>query len=124
MRARSMFLGFGLGLGLGFIVASIAATTATNLGLSITIFNPLVIAANPTAPMVACNAPPGTPVAALATSGGDGNAITWMPLTGSSDFSQTGANLTVGSNGIAPGHCPVAPALSAAQTVTITASQE
>ena len=58
---------------------------------------------------VACDAPPGTVVARLMMSGGDGNPIAYtMHGPGSSngpDFRIRGSVIVVGLHGIAPAHC-------------------
>ena len=108
MRKHSMLAGFGAGLVLGFAAMSIAATTATSLGLSITIYNPLLVSASPAAPMVPCNTPAGTVAAAVATSAGDGNPVT-LSFAGSADFALSGSDIVVGANGIAAADCPAAP---------------
>jgi len=57
---------------------------------------------------LACLSPPGTVIAVLSTSGGDGNPISYS-LSGTapivSDLMINGTALVVGRSGIAPAHC-------------------
>ena len=69
---------------------------------------------------IACSAPPGTIVAPLLPSGGDGTAVAFS-ITGSgvaSDLVIRGSDLTVGPSGIALAHC------SSTSKVNVTASQK
>jgi hypothetical protein len=86
---------------------SVAVSQTTSATLSITIqFAPLVIAFSPASPTEACNTAAGTVVAAVSTTGGDGNAVT-LSLTGgdTTDFALSGSNIVVGPNGIAAANC-------------------
>lgn len=67
---------------------------------------------------VPCNAPPGTIVAAIRSSGGDGSPVALSLSAGdTADFALSGATIVVAAGGIAPGHCDLL------RTVTITATQ-
>jgi hypothetical protein len=68
-------------------------------------------------PQIACNAPAGTLVMALQTSGGDGNPITYAIAGDTTDFALSGSNVVVGNNGIAPANC------GKPNAVTVTATQ-
>lgn len=75
------------------------------------------------APTIACNAPAGTVVAALGTTGGDGNASTFTATGGdTSDFTVNGTNVVVGPNGIAAANCPPANQTNT-ENLTVTATQ-
>jgi hypothetical protein len=68
---------------------------------------------------VACDAPPGTVVARLLTSGGDGNPISYKISAGdSADFRLRGDSIVVGYNGISPAHC------GSNRSLAITATQK
>ena len=107
----------------GLVFGAVAATVSTTGQLSITVFNPPIVSFNPANPQVVCNAAPGTQVAAVTVSGGDGKAITQTLSGDTTDFALTGGNVVVGTNGIAASSCPVPPALTAPQSVTVTATQ-
>ena len=67
---------------------------------------------------VPCDAPPGTVVARILMSGGDGNAISYTMSGGDrADFRIRGSVIVVGPNRINPGHC------GTNQTLSITATQ-
>jgi len=69
---------------------------------------------------IACSAPPGTIVASLLPSGGDGTAVAFS-ITGrgvASDLVISGSHLAVGPSGIAVAHC------GSISNVTVTASQK
>jgi hypothetical protein len=67
---------------------------------------------------VPCYAPPGTIVARILMSGGDGNPISYRVTGGdAADFRIRGRVVVVGLNGINPAHC------GSNQTLTITATQ-
>jgi hypothetical protein len=62
--------------------------------------------------------PPGTSVASINLSGGDGNPIS-LGMTGdTTDFAISGSKIVVSKSGIAPGHC------RAVYTVTVKATQK
>jgi hypothetical protein len=77
--------------------------------------NPLVMAF---AASLACNSPPGTVVARLLPTGGDGKAITFSIVGDTADFRIRGTVIVVNVNGIDPTHC------GSTRTVTVTASQQ
>lgn len=67
---------------------------------------------------VACDAPPGTVVARLLMSGGDGNPISYKISAGdSADFRIRGSTVVVGVNAIDPAHC------GSSRSLAITATQ-
>jgi hypothetical protein len=96
--------------------------------LPITIQAPLVIVFTPPNPTIPCNAAPGTVVAALSVTGGDGNPATYTASSGdTTDFAVApgangGANVAVGSAGIAAANCGTATGPKI-ENVGITASQ-
>jgi hypothetical protein len=66
---------------------------------------------------LACNAPPGTVVARLLMSGGDGNPISYRITGGdSADFRIRGSVVVVGYAGIDPTHCGTNTSLSVTAT--------
>jgi hypothetical protein len=69
-------------------------------------------------PAVPCEAVPGTVVASVRVSGGDGNPVT-MTISGGDvgDFALSGTDLVVAGGGIAPARC------GSVRTVTIQATQ-
>jgi hypothetical protein len=67
---------------------------------------------------VPCDAPPGTVVARLLLSGGDGNPISYAISGDTEDFRIRGSVIVVGSAGIDPAHC------GWNRTITITATQQ
>src|SRR5215831_7794321 len=82
------------------------SATAT---LQITILPALNTSITPANPSVVCNAPPGTLVGVLSTTGGNGNPATYNLSGGDmADFAIASANLVVGPNGIAAANCPAA----------------
>jgi hypothetical protein len=85
--------------------------------LTITIQAPLAVAFAPTAPSVPCNAPAGTIVAAVSTSGGNGNAPTLAMTGDTADFALAGSNIVVGPAGIAAASC------GTTRMTTVTATQ-
>ena len=116
MKAPIVAALFGLGLALlpaGSQAGNVSGT------LSIKIQPALAISFAPTSPTVDCTAAPGTVVAAISTSGGNGNAAT-PAITGgnSTDFAISGSNIVVAANGIASANC------GKTQSVTITATQQ
>jgi hypothetical protein len=67
---------------------------------------------------VACDAPPGTVVAQLIMSGGDGNPISYAISGGDrADFRLRGRAVVVGVNGISPTHC------GSNRSISVTATQ-
>jgi hypothetical protein len=67
---------------------------------------------------VPCNAAPGSYIASVYTSGGDGTAITLQITGDTADFALDGMDLVVGKSGISPRHC------GTNQAVSITATQK
>jgi len=66
---------------------------------------------------IPCSVLPGTVVASINLSGGDGSPIS-LGMTGDAgDFAISGSNVVVGKSGITPSRC------GTVQTVTITARQ-
>jgi hypothetical protein len=68
---------------------------------------------------LACNSPPGTVVARLLPSGGDGKPILYK-LTGgdTADFRVRGTVIVVGLNGFNPAHC------GTTVSIAVTATQD
>jgi hypothetical protein len=100
------------------IVGSQAQAGSVTATLPITIQAPLALVFNPAAPLIPCNAAPGTVVSALSLTGGDGNPGTFTASGGdTSDFAASGTNAVVGPNGIAAAHC------GQINNVTITGTQ-
>ena len=65
-----------------------------------------------------CEMPPGAIIAAIRTTGGDGNPVTLQWSGGdNTDFALNAASLVVSAAGIAPVHC------GSTRSVTVTASQ-
>jgi hypothetical protein len=84
--------------------------------------SPLTVSFNPPSPSIACEAAPGSVVSSLVPSGGNGNPITYSPLSGdTADFrlSSTSppANVIVGPSGITPANC------GTTSSVDVTATQ-
>jgi hypothetical protein len=93
------------------------AGTATGT-LPIAIQSPLQIVFTPANPQIPCNAPTGTKVAAISTTGGTGNPVTFTASAGdTSDFAVSGTNVVVGPNAIAAANC------GSTQNIQVTASQ-
>ena len=112
-------------LAAALLVAAVSTAHAGSASatLSITIQAPFKITVIPANPSIACNAAPGTPVAALSMTGGDGNPVTYAAGGGdTSDFAVSGSNVVVGPNGIAAANCP-AIGQTSTQTLTVTATQ-
>jgi hypothetical protein len=91
--------------------------------LQITVQAPLQIVFTPPNPTVICSATPGTVVAALSVTGGDGNAPTWAISGDTTDFALSGSNIVIAAGGITAAGCPVAPALTKLDNVVVTATQ-
>jgi hypothetical protein len=68
-------------------------------------------------PSVACDAPPGTVVARLLLSGGDGNPISYTISGDTADFRLRGSVIVVGYAGIDRAHC------GSNRMINVTASQ-
>jgi hypothetical protein len=103
---------------LALLASSPAWAGSATATLPITIQAPLVVSANPPNPTVACNAAPGTAVAALSVTGGNGNPVTYQATAGdTTDFTTSGANLVVAPNGINPNNC------GKTNNVAVTATQ-
>jgi hypothetical protein len=100
-----------------------ARAGTTSATLSVTIQAPLVITLNPPAPALACNAVPGTIVTTLGVTGGDGNPVTYTIGGDTADFALSLPNIVVAPGGITPAGCPVLPALTKIDSVSITATQ-
>jgi hypothetical protein len=66
---------------------------------------------------VACNAPPGTVVARMLISGGDGKPVSYAITGDTADFRIRGSVVVVGYTGINPTHC------GSNRTITVTANQ-
>ena len=93
---------------LGLLLLPLHARAASTVSqtLSIVVQGSFVLVVNPSSVTLACAAAPGTVVASMTTSGGDGNAITFT-LTGNNttDFVISGKNVVVAPAGIAPANC-------------------
>jgi hypothetical protein len=101
----------------GLLASPAFAGTATG-SLEVTIQAPFAEVCTPGAPTIACNAPAGTVVAAITTTGGDGNTATFTATGGdTTDFAVSGSNVVVGPNGIAAADC------GKTNNLTITATQ-
>ena len=110
----SRFL-MGLSIGIG-ISAAQAASSVTGT-VTITLQAPLKVVFAPTAPTVACTAAPGTVVATLSTTGGDGSPASFTATGGDTDdFAVSGSNVVVGPNGVAAASCGATENLSVAAT--------
>jgi hypothetical protein len=112
-------------LALALVVAAAPHAHAGSVtgSVTITIQQLLKLVFTPAAPTVLCNAPAGTVVAALSTTGGDGNAVTYTATGGdTADFAVNGTNVVVGPNGIAAANCPPA-GQTTTENVTIQATQ-
>jgi hypothetical protein len=66
---------------------------------------------------VPCNAPPGTVVARMLMSGGDGNPIGYTISGDTADFRIRGSVIVVGLAGLDPTHC------NSTRSVTVKATQ-
>jgi len=95
--------------------ARAASATAT---LLITVLPPLSVSFSPASPSIGCGAAPGTVVAAVATAGGDGNAVSLAIAGDTGDFALSGSNVVVGPNGVAPANC------GKTNSVTVSATQQ
>lgn len=93
---------------LGLLLLPLQAWAANTVSqtLSIVVQGNFVLVVNPSSASLACAAAPGTIVASMTTSGGDGNAITFT-LTGNNttDFVISGKNVVVAPAGIVPANC-------------------
>ncbi len=112
---KHRYWAFGLALLCGG-AAHAAQTTVTGT-LAISILPPLTVAIQPASGTVACNAPAGTVISAISTAGGDGSPVSLAISGDITDFSLSGANIVVGSGGIAAASC------GTKQNVSVTASQ-
>jgi len=112
-------------LALALVVAAAPHAHAGSVtgSVTITIQQPLKLVFTPAAPTVPCNAPAGTVLSALSTTGGDGNAVAYTATGGdTADFTVNGTNVVVGPNGIAAANCPPA-GQTTTENLTITATQ-
>ena len=112
-------------LALALVVAAAPHAHAGSVtgSVTITIQQPLKLVFTPAAPTVSCNAPAGTVLSALSTTGGDGNAVAYTATGGdTADFTVNGTNVVVGPNGIAAANCPPA-GQTTTENLTITATQ-
>lgn len=101
-----------------FTVAFALTVLAASQSQAGTVQQALALVFNPATPTIACNATPGTVVAAVSTTGGDGNAATFATSGGdTTDFVVNGTNVVVGPSGIAASSC------GKTMTVTVTATQ-
>jgi hypothetical protein len=114
-----------LAWGLAFFAASIVAAKSnvavaaqTSAALSVTVATPLTVTLAPATATVVCNAAPGTVIAKIITTGGNGGAISF--LSDATDFVAAGSNVAVGAGGIAG--CPP-PGGSKTEIVKISATQ-
>lgn len=119
---RSLFRSVAAAAALGFTAVATAQAGSVSGTLTIVIAPPaLAMVINPSNANEACEAPAGTVVSQLSTSGGDGNPATFAvaPVNpGATDFVISGSNVVVGANGIVAGDC------GETQVFTITASQQ
>jgi hypothetical protein len=115
-------LAFAIALGLSH--GALAAGISTSSNLTITVTGVPIIGFSPNNPMISCTLAAGTVVSAVSITGGDGQPITLALSSDTTDFALSGtappANVIVGPNGIT---CPVAPATSTTDIVTVTATQ-
>jgi hypothetical protein len=93
-----------LALGLAFFAAAIVAAKSyaaqtASAALSVTVAMPLTVTLAPAKATVPCNAAPGTLIAAIITTGGNGGPITF--LSDATDFLVAGAKVVVGPGGLA-----------------------
>lgn len=124
MKLRGLIVGAVLGV-VGFATG---ATVTTSGQISITIFNPLTISFSPSSPLIPCNAAAGTLVSTATFGAGDGNTIVPSATGDTGDFalgalSGNSVPIEVGPNGINPSHCPVPPALTSIQNLTVSGTQ-
>lgn len=101
----------------GAIWAGLASAASVKQNVAIHIYTPLAIVVTPASPTVPCDAPPGTAVATISYTYGDGDAIDAPTISPTGDFALSGMNIVVGPNGIAATNC------GTTENVTITADQ-
>jgi hypothetical protein len=104
-----------------------AAAVSVSGKLQVIITSVPLLGFNPPNPSVPCSIPAGTPISAVAVTGGNGNPITLGISDPTSSFVLDGttppANVIPGPNGLAAAACPAAGAPSITDIVTITATQ-
>jgi hypothetical protein len=97
-----------LALALALVSALLAPGIANpaqtaSAALSVTVAMPLKVSVAPATATVVCNAAPGTVVAKIITTGGNGGPISL--LSDATDFVVAGSNVAVGAGGIAAASC-------------------
>ena len=109
---------FTVAFALTVLAASQSQAGTVTATVPVTVQQALALVFNPATPTIACNATPGTVVAAVSTTGGDGNAATFATSGGdTTDFVVNGTNVVVGPSGIAASSC------GKTNDVTVTAPQ-
>jgi hypothetical protein len=117
---KALAFAVALGLSHGAFAAGISASS----NLTITVTGVPIIGFSPNNPTLSCTLAAGTVVSSISVTGGDGGPITLALSGDTTNFALSGtvppANVIVGPNGTA---CPVAPATSITDIVTVTATQ-
>ena len=107
-------------------VPTLAHAGSVSAPLTVTINPAFAVAATPPAPVIECNNPAGTVVAAITVSGGNGKPVTLAMTGDTTDFALSGNSIVIGSSGLKSPDlaCSAIPAGGGVtKVVTITASQ-
>jgi hypothetical protein len=95
-----------------------ARAASKSAPLQLKIYPHLTVAVTPTQATVHCDAPPGTVIAAISSTGGNGKPVGYALTAGdTADFAIADGKVVAGPNGLAANQCGQAP------FVTVTASQ-
>jgi hypothetical protein len=90
---------------IGCLIAAAAALAGSvSTPFKVTIVRPIDVTFSPATARVPCDTKPGTVIAAVKTTGGNGNPIT-LVLSGSTNFVLQGMNVVVAPAGIAAADC-------------------
>ena len=104
------------------VLASQARAGKVGTPLEVKVYAHLTLAFVPPAVTVSCDAKPGTVIATLVPTGGNGKPITYTITRGDSkDFAISGANVVVATAGITAANCKTSQ--SAGFIVTVSAQQ-